>query len=87
MKIEDFFLGVFSFRNVDMDHGFQQPLLEMRGWKRKAVSGLSEITKKVKEKRTPHCSLAAVKALVAVGKVYLRLTVLDDVLIVSFKEL
>jgi hypothetical protein len=38
MKIEDFFSGVFSFRNVDMDHGFQQPLLEIRGWPRKALS-------------------------------------------------
>jgi hypothetical protein len=38
------------------------------------------------EKRTPHCKLAVVKALVAAGEVYLKLTVLDDVPIVSFKE-
>ncbi|KKB60932.1 hypothetical protein WM40_26250 [Robbsia andropogonis] len=62
------------------------------------------------EKRTPHCKLPVVKALVERGKVrtthadhtvwqdvyrpsthagdvYLKLTVIDDVLIVSFKEL
>ena len=68
------------------------------------------------EKRTPHCKLAVVKAMVAAlaprdfyksmtthadhrvwqdvyrpktpaGEVYLKLTVIDDVLIVSFKEL
>jgi motility quorum-sensing regulator/GCU-specific mRNA interferase toxin len=62
------------------------------------------------EKRTPHCKLGVVKALVKAGKVrtthadhtvwqdvyhpgtqagnvYLKLTVIDDVLIVSFKEL
>jgi hypothetical protein len=52
------------------------------------------------EKATPHCNLAFVKAMVDAGKVrttrgalegaaevYLKLTVIDDVLIVSFKEL
>jgi motility quorum-sensing regulator/GCU-specific mRNA interferase toxin len=50
------------------------------------------------EKRTPHCKLAVVKTMLAAGKVrttvsalaggvYLKLTVVDDVLIVSFKEL
>ena len=48
------------------------------------------------EKGTPHCKLAFVKACVEAGQVratatgddvYLKLTVIDDVLIVSFKEL
>jgi hypothetical protein len=51
------------------------------------------------EKSTPHCKLAVVQALVEGGhvrattsafggaEVYLKLTVIDDVLIVSFKEL
>jgi hypothetical protein len=54
------------------------------------------------EKAKPHCPLAAVKRLVAAGRmstgrrprpttpagdVYLKLTVMDDVLLVSFKEL
>lgn len=57
------------------------------------------------EKRTPHCRLAVVKAMVvtthadhriwqdvyraktSAGAVYLKLTVVDDLLIVSFKEL
>lgn len=52
------------------------------------------------EKRTPHRSLAVVKSLVAAGRVRvtssalagaaaldLKLTVYDDVLVVSFKEL
>ena len=37
------------------------------------------------EKRTPHCKLAEVRALLKAGN--LKLTVIDDVLIVSFKEL
>jgi hypothetical protein len=39
------------------------------------------------EKRTPHCKLAVVKAMVAAGKVHLQLTVIDNLLIVSFKQL
>lgn len=45
------------------------------------------------EKRAPHCKLPVVKALVEAGRVRatvevdLKLTVIDDVLIVSFKEL
>ncbi len=40
----------------------------------------------------PHCKLAVIKRLVyrpvtEVGRVYLKLTVIDDGLIVSFKEL
>jgi motility quorum-sensing regulator/GCU-specific mRNA interferase toxin len=53
------------------------------------------------EKRTPHCKLTVVKKLIEAGKVRMtasaaaggeqlgfdKLTVIDDVLIVSFKEL
>jgi len=54
------------------------------------------------EKRTPHCPLAVVKSLVIAGRIRvtssalagaavldlgLKLTVIDDVLVVSFKEL
>lgn len=48
------------------------------------------------EKRKPHFELAVVKTLINAGKVkatasgdavYVKLTVIDDVLIVSFKEL
>lgn len=50
------------------------------------------------EKATPHCKLPVIKSLLQTGKVratqsalagavYLKLTVVDDVLIVSFKEL
>lgn len=50
------------------------------------------------QKNTPHCKLTHVKALVAngqvrttqsarAGNIYLKLTVVDDLLIVSFKEL
>lgn len=42
------------------------------------------------EKRTPHCRLTVVQALVAAGKVRMTLsavTFVDDVLVVSFKEL
>ena len=50
------------------------------------------------EKRTHHCSLPVVKSLVIAGRMrvtssalagaaYLKLTVFDDVLVVSFKEL
>ena len=50
------------------------------------------------EKRTPNCSLAVVTSLVIAGRIrvtssalagaaYLKLTVFEDVLVVSFKEL
>ena len=41
------------------------------------------------EKRTPHCKPVVVKnhPTPPAGDVYLKLTVIDDVLIVSFKEL
>jgi len=39
------------------------------------------------EKRRPHCRLVVIHSLVSSGRAYLKLTVIDDLMVVSFKEL